>query len=124
MDSNAIGTIAGGIVASLIATGLVTATGEFAGQALFPSDIEDIAYLPRGAKAEIVLTWAAAAFAGALAGRLLGERVWLAPVGAAWTLVGVLLSLRYEPYPLTMTVAGIALPFLAAGAAIFGMRKA
>jgi hypothetical protein len=123
MDSNAIGKIAGGIVASLIATGLVAIIGEFVGLTLFPSDAEYVVYLPRGAKAVIVLTWGAAAFAGALAARLLGERGWLAPVGAVWTLIGVVLSLRSEPYPLTMAVTGIAAPLLAAAAVMIGMRK-
>ncbi len=118
MNIASIGKIAGALFAALVATAIATAIGEFAGVALFPSDVAYIAWLPAGAKLVIVITWAMAALAGAVAARVLGERGWLAFAGAMWTLLGVLYSLAQEPYPMWMMAGGLVLPPLA-GATIF-----
>lgn len=118
MNIASIGKIAGALFAALVATAMATAIGEFVGVALFPSDVAYIAWLPAGAKLVIVMTWALAALAGAVAARVLGERGWLAFAGTIWTLLGVVYSLGQERYPLWMKAGGLVLPLLA-GATIF-----
>ncbi len=123
MTANDIGKIAGGVFAPDVATAIATVVGEFAGRAMFPSDADYIFQMPGGAKAVIVPTCGLAALAGALAGRILGERGWLAPVGAAWTLIGVVWSLQLEAYPAWMMAGGIVLPMVAAAGVVIGMRS-
>lgn len=118
-----------GIVAGVIAAGVVVALVEGLGHMVFPPppglDVtkpEDQARLmeviPLAAKIAVVAAW----FLGALAGawvvlRLSGYRP------AAWVVAGVMVALslittQMFPHPLWMVVAAIALPLLAAWLAL------
>jgi hypothetical protein len=117
---------AGGIVAGVIAAGLIVGVMEGLGHSLFPPppglDLAKPAdqarlmeVLPMGAKLAVVIAW----FVGALAGAWAALRIscWAPSV---WVVAGVMTLLSVAttqmfPHPVWMIVAAFALPVLAAG---------
>lgn len=115
----------GGIVAGVIAAGLVVAVLETVGHLLFPpppgldlakpaDQARLIEAIPIGAKLAVVIAW----FFGALAGAWAALRIsgW---VPAVWIVAGVMTVLsvvttQMFPHPLWMIAAALTLPVLAA----------